>query len=940
LNGRCQPDFDDIRFTGSDGETLVADVTIREQTDSSMAEFKVNVVESPIYIYYGNLTVLGVYSDESFSSGTLGDTDELTESYVTSGGGQISGIARESPVTGFATSLEAEVSSDVGSTAQMALLLMNDCREYTESNVDGLRIVAITETKNIVNTDKGRVVFDFETPVPIFKDTVYGIALWAGAGTEVWYETGAGEGSFYLDDGFSGDLVDYTGSLGNRAYGRFLNYERVDVDEQNVLFRDNVDYTESRSLWHQHYEREGSIDAEAGQGICDSYAFNSTVTPPKNIGWGELAFKGEVSDGNKRFWSSVVRLSTLPEMDCHIELVAILHFDPWTSLNGFGVDRTAAGVQWRLSLRSEAYVWNHTLFGEVEANTDYLVILSYETDGVEAKTEVWVTKLDEPNLLEEASPSATRTVETDAYGDLFFIGAADYPLDILSPTSAFFDEMMLTEDFPATFGAWGNEEVSAELPEYIFSDDFEDGTLDAWTGTYTTEGESVTVVSTDSPYNGTYHLRAAHDGGASHEGAYCYKSLYGMSTIFFRQYTKFSDLPNVDNRIEFQDFVSAEDDSIGVGAQLGQNADGYRWEIWYYAAGWKVAYSNLFTPETDHWYCTETKVYVHDTNGEIRFYVDEVEVITKTGIAFTDFDYINTIKSGAVWTASAQAHTIWTDTIAISDTYIGPENSQPSANFVASPTSGTDPLSVTFTDLSTSYDGITSWLWDFGDGDTSTEQNPTHIYAEGTYTVSLTVTEADTDSDIETKIDYISVTPPTYTITASSGTGGSIAPSGEVIVDEGTDQLFTITADQSYQVADVLVDKSSIGAVETYEFTDVAASHTIEASFELVTTPVVDGVGIWSFTDGVWIPEGGTVAQGDSIRILAYITNPEEPVSISYGPTGDTLTTTTASYNSDWNYYYIDITVPATLGLYDVQVDSDTTSTTFSERYEVVTSKL
>ena len=52
-------------------------------------------------------------------------------------------------------------------------------------------------------------------------------------------------------------------------------------------------------------------------------------------------------------------------------------------------------------------------------------------------------------------------------------------------------------------------------------------------------------------------------------------------------------------------------------------------------------------------------------------------------------------------------------------------------------------LEVTFTDASTDSDGtVVSWNWDFGDGNTSTEQNPMHTYAaNGTYTVALTVTD-------------------------------------------------------------------------------------------------------------------------------------------------------------------------------------------------------
>jgi PGF-pre-PGF domain-containing protein len=62
----------------------------------------------------------------------------------------------------------------------------------------------------------------------------------------------------------------------------------------------------------------------------------------------------------------------------------------------------------------------------------------------------------------------------------------------------------------------------------------------------------------------------------------------------------------------------------------------------------------------------------------------------------------------------------------------------PVASFTVSATSGTAPFSVTFNDLSTN--SPTAWLWDFGDGATSTYQNPTHTYTNaGTYNVSLNV---------------------------------------------------------------------------------------------------------------------------------------------------------------------------------------------------------
>jgi beta propeller repeat protein len=81
---------------------------------------------------------------------------------------------------------------------------------------------------------------------------------------------------------------------------------------------------------------------------------------------------------------------------------------------------------------------------------------------------------------------------------------------------------------------------------------------------------------------------------------------------------------------------------------------------------------------------------------------------------------------------------------------------KPVAAFSASPTSGKVPLSVKFIDASTGTP--TKWKWDFGDGTTSTKQNPTHKYSKaGVYTVKLTVTNA-AGSNTATKSNYITVT--------------------------------------------------------------------------------------------------------------------------------------------------------------------------------------
>jgi PKD repeat protein len=76
--------------------------------------------------------------------------------------------------------------------------------------------------------------------------------------------------------------------------------------------------------------------------------------------------------------------------------------------------------------------------------------------------------------------------------------------------------------------------------------------------------------------------------------------------------------------------------------------------------------------------------------------------------------------------------------------YTGGGNSAPTAKATATPTSGPAPLTVSFSSAgSFDPDGQTlTYVWDFGDGQTSTAANPTHTYnTAGTFTATLTVTD-------------------------------------------------------------------------------------------------------------------------------------------------------------------------------------------------------
>ncbi len=116
--------------------------------------------------------------------------------------------------------------------------------------------------------------------------------------------------------------------------------------------------------------------------------------------------------------------------------------------------------------------------------------------------------------------------------------------------------------------------------------------------------------------------------------------------------------------------------------------------------------------------------------------------------------------------------------------YILVTDTPPVAGFTATPLSGHIPLPVQFTDASTGV--VTSYLWDFGDGNTSSASNPLHTYhAPGSYNVSLMVAN-DGGSNTTSAAHYITVTnaPPVALFSANITTG--VVPLPVLFSDESS----------------------------------------------------------------------------------------------------------------------------------------------------------
>lgn len=217
--------------------------------------------------------------------------------------------------------------------------------------------------------------------------------------------------------------------------------------------------------------------------------------------------------------------------------------------------------------------------------------------------------------------------------------------------------------------------------------------------------------------------------------------------------------------------------------------------------------------------------------------------------------------------------------------YIIVNEPPPLVDFSANPTSGNIPLTVNFTDLTEGT--IESWLWDFGDGNTSNEQNPEHIYNEiDIFTVSLTVTGPG-GSETLIKDNFIntsdvlnlfaSATPEviceqsssqlnahasggsgSYTYSWSSEPQGFYSTEQNPVIspDQTTTYIIDVNDGQQTETAEVLVTVNPLPEIILVDWPEQVCNEQ-EPPIQLIATPIggeFSGDNVSS--SGIFTPEG------------------------------------------------------------------------------------
>lgn len=154
-----------------------------------------------------------------------------------------------------------------------------------------------------------------------------------------------------------------------------------------------------------------------------------------------------------------------------------------------------------------------------------------------------------------------------------------------------------------------------------------------------------------------------------------------------------------------------------------------------------------------------------------------------------------------------------------------------------------------------------------------------------------------------------------FTISATAGAHGSILP-GTVAVDAGGSQTFTITPDAYYHVADVLVDGQSMGAQDSYTFSNIGADHDITATFVRTNQPPVADAGPDQVVDEaqvVTLSGLGSNDPDDGIVLFQWRQVQGDPVVLS-SPDQETTTFTSPDVDMAGQALVFELTVTDAAG--------------------------
>ena len=220
----------------------------------------------------------------------------------------------------------------------------------------------------------------------------------------------------------------------------------------------------------------------------------------------------------------------------------------------------------------------------------------------------------------------------------------------------------------------------------LFSDNFEDATLNAWTDVEEVNG--VVSVSTDYAHHGSYSMKCAISSSAG--WAYAYKNMASTSNIgYWSGYVRVSALPSTDDRLYFGGIGhDTYEDTVYVGLAYHYGEVFWELQIWVGGSADYIRETTASNPSINTWYGVEV---VRDvTSGITRLYVAEDGENYVQKIQHADsHSGTNNLAFAGVGYASYAPVTVYVDCVKVADAFVDAETEVDAITFSLAGTNST-----------------------------------------------------------------------------------------------------------------------------------------------------------------------------------------------------------------------------------------------------------
>ncbi len=201
--------------------------------------------------------------------------------------------------------------------------------------------------------------------------------------------------------------------------------------------------------------------------------------------------------------------------------------------------------------------------------------------------------------------------------------------------------------------------------ETLFEDDFESGSFRAWNGTYTTTGETATIVNT-AAYNGSHSAMFKSNGYSGFEQAYCYTTIQSASDLYAYGSFMITSSGIKDNDDRFYLITLTAGNSSIAKAGWRQTQGTVKWTlILKNATGWTTDFSDS-SPSMNKWHRLELHWVKDATKGHSELYIDGTLVCSILDKNTAAFGNITEASFGLVEAYNCGSTTLYCDSCILS----------------------------------------------------------------------------------------------------------------------------------------------------------------------------------------------------------------------------------------------------------------------------------